>query len=63
MNLEDRLSCYTKTADQANDVCCYCGKSDCDKIALPLFLFHPDREFESDMCHKSCENELTEGEE
>ena len=58
MLLFDRLNEYVKTYDDA-DVCVYCGKPDCDKIALPMFLNHPEREFGSgDMCHSDCEREL-----
>ena len=50
---------YTKNCDQT-DVCVYCGQSECDKIALPLWLQHPERNFEGDMCHSDCEKELME---
>jgi len=60
MNFIDRIKEYTATTDQT-DICVYCGKSGCDKIALPDlgYIDHPERRFgPGDMCHAKCEAEL-----
>lgn len=59
MNLTKLLNNYTKNHNSI-DICCYCGENDCDKIALPLFMCHPERNFETDMCHSECERDLEE---
>ncbi len=59
MNLTERLSEYVKTHDNT-DICVYCGKPNCDKIALPdlTYIDHPERRFApGDMCHSECERE------
>jgi len=59
MNLIERLEEYTKIHDDT-DICVYCGKPDCDKIALPesSYFDHPERKFwPGDMCHSECERE------
>ena len=60
MEFINRIREYEKTHDQT-DICVYCGKSGCDKIALPeiSYIDHPERKFsEGDMCHTECEKEL-----
>jgi len=60
MNFKERLDEYVKTHDNT-DICVYCGKSDCDKVALPdlSYVDHPERQFApGDMCHQNCEQDL-----
>ena len=60
MTLTERLEEYVRTHDDT-DICVYCGKPDCDKIALPdlTYIDHPERQFGlGDMCHSDCEREL-----
>jgi len=60
MTLTERLEEYTKTHDDT-DICVYCGKPNCDKIALPdlSYFDHPERNFSpGDLCHSECEQEL-----
>ena len=59
MGLIESLDKYAKNHDET-DVCVYCGKSACDKIALPEWLHHPEREYPGDMCHSECEREREE---
>lgn len=58
--LNQSLKKYTdNAAKQEEDICCYCGGSGTDKIALPLFMpAHPERKYEGDLCHSECETEL-----
>jgi len=59
MNFIERLDEYVRTHDDT-DHCVYCGKSGCDKIALPdlSYVDHPERQFDGDMCHDDCEKDL-----
>ncbi len=60
MRIIERLAEYVKTHD-STDVCVYCGKPNCDKMALPNLSYfdHPERQFApGDMCHQDCEQDL-----
>ena len=62
MSFTDILNEYVKTHDEI-DICVYCGKPGCDKIALPdlPYVDHPERNFgPGDMCHSDYERELME---
>lgn len=59
MGFFEALAKYTAGHDQT-DICVYCGESGCDKIALPKWANHPERECDTgDMCHADCECELS----
>ena len=59
MNLLDQYS--QKAVKQEEDICCYCGKSETDKISIPQFMpVHPERCFDGDLCHGECEADLME---
>ena len=42
---------------QKEDICCYCGKSGTDKIALPNIFDHPEKINDSALCHDECEGD------
>lgn len=42
---------------QKDDICCYCGLLDTDKIALPSVFDHPEKINDSALCHSECEGD------